>query len=77
MAYLSQAIGRPLANNGQVPEQAVQQAMQKFGQLDAVIISHGILLPMERLETVESEGWKTLFDTNFFSVLAMVRESLR
>jgi len=67
-------IGQLGANNEQVPEQAVQQAMQKFGQLDAVIISHGILLPMERLENAESEGWKALFDANFFSVIAMVRE---
>ncbi len=46
--------------------------MVTFGRIDGVIINHGVLSPMTRIEDASVEEWKKLYDANFFSALALV-----
>jgi NAD(P)-dependent dehydrogenase (short-subunit alcohol dehydrogenase family) len=46
--------------------------MLTFGRIDGVIINHGVLSPMTRIEDASVEEWKKLYDANFFSALALV-----
>ncbi|KAK4145378.1 uncharacterized protein C8A04DRAFT_10755 [Dichotomopilus funicola] len=47
-------------------------AILTFGQIDGVVINHGVLSPMTRIENASIEEWKKLYDANFFSALALV-----
>lgn len=47
-------------------------AMLTFGRIDGVVINHGVLSPMTRIEDASIEEWKKLYDANFFSALALV-----
>jgi NAD(P)-dependent dehydrogenase (short-subunit alcohol dehydrogenase family) len=51
-------------------------AIKSFGRLDAMIINHGVLEPMERIERADIDAWKAAYDANFFSALALVRTFL-
>lgn len=44
----------------------------KFGQLDGIIVNHGVLEPVKKVADVEVEDWRKLFDINVFSAVAMV-----
>ncbi|KAK4189222.1 putative oxidoreductase [Podospora australis] len=55
----------------------VNTAMLHFGGIDAVIINHGVLTPMTRVANSSIEEWKALYDANFFSALALAKESIR
>ena len=55
-----------------LPAQAVDLAMKEFGQLDGVIINHGIMDPVARVEDASAQDWATLFAVNFFSSVAFV-----
>lgn len=52
-------------------------AMLHFGGIDAVIINHGALSPMTRVANASIEDWKALYDANFFSALALAKETIR
>jgi len=60
------------ANIQKTPWKVVEKAVLAFGKLDAVVINHGILSPMTRIENSSVDEWKNLFDANFFSALALV-----
>ncbi len=47
-------------------------AILTFGRIDGVVVNHGVLSPMTRLENASVEEWKKLYDANFFSALALV-----
>ncbi len=47
-------------------------AILTFGRIDGVVVNHGVLSPMTRLENSSVEEWKKLYDANFFSALALV-----
>ena len=51
---------------------AIELAVNKWGQLDGLVLNHGVLEPVKRVADVEIEDWKKAFDTNFFSVIAFV-----
>lgn len=53
-------------------QKAVQGALEAFGKLDGLIINHGMMDPVTRIETSDIEGWRKLFDVNFFSAVAFV-----
>ncbi|KAK3941936.1 hypothetical protein QBC46DRAFT_381314 [Diplogelasinospora grovesii] len=55
---------------------ATELAIKSFGRLDGVIVNHGVLSPMTRLENASIEEWKALYDANFFSALALVKEAI-
>ena len=55
-----------------LPQQAVDLALKEFGQLNAVIVNHGTMDPVARIENSDIQQWRRLFDVNFFSAVAFV-----
>ena len=53
-------------------KQVVELAHQEFGQLDGLIINHGMLAPVERVANSSVEEWKRHFDVNLFSAIPIV-----
>ncbi|KAL2136406.1 hypothetical protein VTI74DRAFT_3840 [Chaetomium olivicolor] len=51
-------------------------AILTFGKIDGVVVNHGVLSPMTRIEDASIEEWKKLYDANFFSALALVKETI-
>lgn len=51
-------------------------ALKSFGQLDGIVINHGVLSPMKRVADSTAEEWRKLFDANFFSAIALVKEAI-
>ncbi|KAK3393037.1 NAD(P)-binding protein [Podospora didyma] len=51
-------------------------AVKTFGKIDGVAINHGIVTPMTRIENSSIDEWKALYDVNFFSALALVKETI-
>jgi len=51
-------------------------AILTFGRIDGVVVNHGVLSPMTRLENSSIEEWKKLYDANFFSALALTKETI-
>ncbi|KAK3298251.1 uncharacterized protein B0H64DRAFT_70125 [Chaetomium fimeti] len=51
-------------------------AVLTFGKIDGVVVNHGMLSPMTRLENASVEEWKKLYDANFFSALALTKEAI-
>jgi len=47
-----------------------------FGRIDGIVINHGVLTPITRIEDASIEDWKQLFDANFFSALALVSHAV-
>ena len=58
-----------------LPQQAVDLALDVFGQLNAVIINHGTMDPVAKIENSNIQDWRKLFDVNFFSAVAFVSPS--
>ncbi len=52
--------------------EAVSLAINTYGRLDGIVINHGILGPVARLENSDLEAWKSGFDVNFFSAVGLV-----
>lgn len=53
-------------------KQAVELAVDAFGALDGLIINHGAIFGVSRLESCDVEEWRKLFDINYFSAIAFV-----
>ncbi|CAP68093.1 uncharacterized protein PODANS_1_19570 [Podospora anserina S mat+] len=51
-------------------------ALLHFHHINAVIINHGALSPMTRVANSSIDDWKALFDANFFSALALAKETI-
>ncbi|KAI9669637.1 MAG: hypothetical protein M1831_007333 [Alyxoria varia] len=54
----------------------INLAVEKWGKLDALVLNHGAVEPVERIENLEMTEWKEAFDVNFFSALALIKEAL-
>lgn len=54
-------------------QKAVDLAIKEYGQLDGVVVNHGIIEPVTRVGDSEVEEWRKNFDVNFFSAVAIVR----
>lgn len=54
-------------------QKAAELATSTWKRLDGLVINHGVLDPVKRVSQVEAEEWRTLFDINVFSAVAMVR----
>ena len=55
--------------------EAVTLATTQFGGLDGVIINHGTMDPVVRIEHCNPQDWSSLFAVNLFSAVAFVRPS--
>ena len=53
-------------------QKAVKSALEAFGKLDGLILNHGMMDPVTKIETSDVEEWRKLFDVNFFSLVAFV-----
>lgn len=51
---------------------AVDLALKEFGQLDGLIINHGTLGHVDKIEDCNLDEWRRVFDVNFFSAVAFV-----
>jgi NAD(P)-dependent dehydrogenase (short-subunit alcohol dehydrogenase family) len=54
-------------------QKAVDAALKSFGQLDGVVLNHGILGQVGKIAAADIDQWKKDFDVNFFSLVAFVR----
>lgn len=54
---------------------AVDLALKEFGQLDGLIINHGIMGQINKIETCDITQWKKVFDVNLFSAVALVSKA--
>ena len=55
-----------------VPRDAVAMAVAEFGQLDGIVINHGMLDTAQRIAQADVSHWKHAFDINFFSAVSLV-----
>lgn len=56
----------------QVGPKVVDVALKSFTQIDSLIINHGVLTPVKRVVDFTPEEWRSVFDINFFSAIALV-----
>ena len=56
-----------------VSNSVVQLAVERFGRIDGVVVNHGIITPIQRLENASVEDWIQTMNINAFSGLALVR----
>jgi short-subunit dehydrogenase len=51
----------------------IDNSIEKFNTIDAIILNAGVYGPMGALENVSLEDWKSAFDINFYGVLLPCR----
>lgn len=47
-------------------------AIKEFGQINGLVVNHGVLPPVNPVGDADIESWKHNFDVNFFSAVALV-----
>ncbi|KAF2843444.1 NAD(P)-binding protein [Patellaria atrata CBS 101060] len=57
-------------------QKTVDLAIARWKRLDGLIVNHGVLNPIKRVSDVDVEEWRTAFDINVFSVVALVKAAL-
>ncbi|KAI6251164.1 hypothetical protein HI914_00401 [Erysiphe necator] len=60
----------------QLGAQAVAKALQQFKCIDGLIINHGSLSPLKRLADSDPLEWRSAFEVNFFSAIALIQPAL-
>ncbi len=55
--------------------EAIEAGVRRFGGLDMLILNAGMFPPGCRIESLESEAWRNVFDVNLNSNLALMREA--
>jgi NAD(P)-dependent dehydrogenase (short-subunit alcohol dehydrogenase family) len=53
-------------------QKVVDTAINSFGQLDGMVLNHGILGQVGKIAAADVDQWKKDFDVNFFSLVAFV-----
>ncbi|KLU83121.1 short-chain dehydrogenase [Magnaporthiopsis poae ATCC 64411] len=56
--------------------QLAELAVKTFGRIDGLVINHGTLSPLARLENANIDEWKKAFDINLFSGVALVKATI-
>lgn len=59
-----------------VSKNAIDLAIEKFGQIDSIIANAGVLHPVAQIKDAKIEEWRKLFDVNFFSIVSLVSQAL-
>jgi NAD(P)-dependent dehydrogenase (short-subunit alcohol dehydrogenase family) len=77
-SYIGLFLPKPtsLSIPSQVGPKVVELALKSFSQIDGLIINHGVLSPVKRIADSTPEEWRSVFDTNFFSAIALVSRPL-
>ncbi|KAA6412540.1 MAG: short-chain dehydrogenase [Lasallia pustulata] len=55
---------------------AAELAVREFGQIDGLIVNHGMLPRTANVDDSDPEEWRQCFDVNFFSAVAFVKAAL-
>lgn len=55
-----------------IAAKAVKLAVDTYGRLDGLVLNHGALDEVKRISDSDVEGWKRVFDINFFSCINVV-----
>ncbi|KAL9584054.1 MAG: hypothetical protein Q9212_002353 [Teloschistes hypoglaucus] len=63
-------------SNDHLAEKAVETARSRFGRLDGLVLNHGVLEPTSRIADSDVQAWRSNFDVNFFSLVAMIKAAL-
>jgi len=61
--------------DSKIPTEVVNVALKAFGQVDGLVINHGVLAP-KKLADVTLEEFKEVYDVNVFSYLATAKAAL-
>ncbi len=61
-------------SNFSLAQSAVDLALREFGHLNGLIINHGVMGPIDKIEDCDLDGWRKVFDVNFFSAVAFVSD---
>ena len=54
----------------------VSEAIRRFGRLDGLVINHGAVEPIERIEDARVEEWEASFNLNVFSAVALTQAAV-
>lgn len=54
-------------------QKAVDTAVSTFGRLDGMVLNHGVLGQVGKIDAASTDEWKAGFDVNFISLVAFVR----
>lgn len=57
-------------------DKAVSLAQSRFSKLDGLIVNHGVLDPVKRIGNSLADEWRSAFDVNFFSAVAISQAAL-
>lgn len=61
-------------SNFSLAQSAVDLALREFGHLNGLIINHGMMGLIDKIEDCDLDGWRKVFDVNFFGAVAFVSE---
>ncbi|KKF95722.1 putative oxidoreductase [Ceratocystis platani] len=59
-----------------LPSRLVDLAVSTFGGLDGVVVNHGVLAPINKLADAPLDEWKSLYDVNLFSGIALAKAAI-
>jgi NAD(P)-dependent dehydrogenase (short-subunit alcohol dehydrogenase family) len=59
-----------------IAQKVVDTAIKTFGQLDGMVLNHGILGQVGTIATADLKEWQSGFDVNFISLVAFVCRSI-
>lgn len=62
--------------NAETSDKAIKLAIQKFGHINSIIANAGVLDPVDQVANANVNGWRGLFDINFFAVVDLVQKSI-
>ncbi|KAJ5551627.1 hypothetical protein N7535_000428 [Penicillium sp. DV-2018c] len=57
-------------------QKAVDIATKTFGQLDGMVLNHGVLGQVGKISETDPQQWKEAFDINFISLVAFAKAAL-
>lgn len=63
------------ASDFSLGEKATQAALTRWGQINGLVVNHGVLDPVKRVSEADAKEWRDAFDVNFFSAVALVHMS--
>ncbi|KAF2205006.1 NAD(P)-binding protein [Delitschia confertaspora ATCC 74209] len=64
------------ASYNHLATQAVEAATKRWGRVDALVVNHGVLDPVKKVADAEAQEWRTGFEVNVFSAVALIRAAL-
>ncbi|KAK6530950.1 hypothetical protein TWF281_007780 [Arthrobotrys megalospora] len=59
-----------------IPTAIVNAAVSKWGRIDALLLNHGVLDPLAKVDVAELEDWEANYRVNFFSNVQLIKNAL-